>query len=128
MSRHTLYLEGWQRQSNWGWDPGQNVWYAQLWVDGTEPGGDDGHDAPALWLTPPSYVITQRQRLAGYIADFLDIDVKVVLLAFLDSYESQWQIYVARTIGSLSHRSLRNVPTRPSAQCASKLTGLPKGP
>jgi hypothetical protein len=93
MSRHTLYLEGWQHQSNWGWDPGQNVWYAQLWVDGTEPGGGDEHDAPALWLTPPSYVITQRQRLAGHIADFLDVDVRIVLVAFLDSYESQWQIY-----------------------------------
>jgi hypothetical protein len=53
MSRHTLYLDGWQRESVWGWDPGQGVWHAQLWVDGTEPGGNNGHDAPALWLANP---------------------------------------------------------------------------
>jgi hypothetical protein len=35
MSRHTLCLDGWQHESNWGWDPGQSVWYAQLWVEGT---------------------------------------------------------------------------------------------
>lgn len=93
MSRHTLYLEGWQRESSWGWDPGQNVWYAQLWIDGAEPGGGDGHDAPVLWLTPPSYVITQRQSLAEHLAEFLGVDVKAVLQAFVDSYKSQWQIY-----------------------------------
>ena len=46
------------------------MWYAQLWIDGTEPGDDDGHDAPVLWLTPPSYEIQSRQTLAAHIADF----------------------------------------------------------
>lgn len=92
MSRHTLYVDGWQRESNWGWDPGQSVWYAQLWVDGTEPGGNDGHDAPALWLTPPTYEIQSRQVLAALIADFLDIALESVLQAFAESYNRPWQI------------------------------------
>jgi hypothetical protein len=37
------------------------------------PGGNDGHDAPALWLTLPSYEIQSRQVLAAHIADFLGI-------------------------------------------------------
>jgi hypothetical protein len=105
VSRHTLYLDGWQRESNWGWDPGQSVWYAQLWVDGTEPGGNDGHDAPALWLTPPSYEIQSRQVLAAHIADFLDVALESVLQAFAESYNGPWQIYGARTTTSPSHRS-----------------------
>jgi hypothetical protein len=93
VSRHTFYLDGWQRESSWGWDPGQGVWYAQLWVDGTESGGNDGRDAPALWLTPPSYEIRLRRSLAAHIADFLDIDVELVIQAFAESYRGPWQIY-----------------------------------
>jgi hypothetical protein len=93
MSQHTFYLDGWQRESIWGWDPGQGVWYAQLWVDGTEPGGNDGHDAPALWLRPPSYEIELRQVLAEHIADFLDIALESILQAFAESYNGPWQIY-----------------------------------
>lgn len=93
MSRHTLYLDGWQRESNWGWDPGQRAWYAQLWADGTEPGGNEGRDAPALWLTPPLYEIQSRQVLAAHIADFLDIPPELVLQAFAESYEGSWQTY-----------------------------------
>jgi hypothetical protein len=40
MSQHTLDIEGWERQSFWGWDPPMGIWYAQLWADGTEPGGN----------------------------------------------------------------------------------------
>jgi hypothetical protein len=87
MSRHTLYINGWQRESCWGWDHPSGVWYAQLWRDGTEPGGNDGRDAPVLWLTPPTYEITQRQALAEHIARFLDVDVEVVLWAFIESYD-----------------------------------------
>ena len=93
MSRHTLYLDGWQRESNWGWDPGQSVWYAQLWAEGTEPGGSEGRDAPVLWLTPPWYEIQSRQVLAAHIADFLDIGMESVLRAFAESYEWPWRIY-----------------------------------
>lgn len=93
MSRHTLYLDEWQRESSWGWDPGQRVWYAQLWSDGTEPGGNDGYDVPALWLTPPSYEIQSRQVLAAHIAEFLGITLESVLQAFAESYKGTWQIY-----------------------------------
>jgi hypothetical protein len=81
-----LYIEGWERQSFWGWDPLLGIWYAQLWVDGTEPGGNDGRDAPALWLTPPSYDIHYRQSLAEHIASFLGVDVKFVLEVFVEAY------------------------------------------
>jgi hypothetical protein len=82
-SRHTLYLDGWQSESSWGWDPGQSVWYAQLWVDGTEPGGKDGHEAPALWLAPPSYEIqcprrTRTARQADLSHNLRFVDTKMI--------------------------------------------------
>lgn len=82
MSRHTLYLEGWERESCWGWDPPMQAWFAQLWIDGTEPGGNYGRDDSVLWLTPPSYEITRRQILAEHIAAFLGMDVEMILQAF----------------------------------------------
>jgi hypothetical protein len=91
MSRHTLYLEGWERESCWGWDPAQEVWYAQLWIDGSEPGGNGGRDRPLLWLTPPGYYIAERHDLAEYIAEFLGLDVDTVLEAFEHSYDGEWR-------------------------------------
>jgi hypothetical protein len=92
MSQHTLDIEGWERQSFWGWDPPMGIWYAQLWADGTEPGGNDNRDAPALWLTPPSYEIHYRQSLAEHIASFLGVDVKFVLEAFVEAYAGHLEI------------------------------------
>jgi len=92
MSQHTLDIEGWERQSFWGWDPPLGIWYAQLWADGTEPGGNDNRDAPALWLTPPSYEIHYRQSLAEHIASFLRVDVKFVLEAFVEAYAGDLEV------------------------------------
>ena len=87
VSRHSLFLSGWERESTWGWDPGQYVWYAQLWLDGTKPGGNNNEDGPVLWLTPPLYVLAERGRLIDHLTDFLCVDDEPIVRAFIESYE-----------------------------------------
>lgn len=51
MSTFPLPLPGWDESSVWGWDPGLNCLYAQLYRNGNDPEGSDA--GPDVWLMPP---------------------------------------------------------------------------
>lgn len=66
MSTFNLPLPGWEQHSVWGWDPGQNCLYAQLWRNGNDPAETD--DGPDVWLTPPTFDTLDVEDLGEAIA------------------------------------------------------------
>lgn len=86
MSTFPLNLHGFDpNESIWGWDPGQNVLYAQLY----RPGSADTDRGPDIWIAPPRYQVERIGDLAEEIAGEARLDADVVRQALGNPADSE---------------------------------------
>jgi hypothetical protein len=73
MSTFPLPLPGWDDHSVWGWDPGLNCLYAQLWRNGNNP--EESDDDPDVWLMPPEIRTLYVEELQAAIVSATGLSV-----------------------------------------------------
>ncbi len=81
---YNLELAGWRRQSTWGWDPGQQSYYAQLTPDTSSREAE--WQGPEIWVSPPRYpAIPDPVVLAEAIAQATGVPLAIARQAMNDS-------------------------------------------
>lgn len=84
---YNLKLDGWNRQSVWGWDPGRETLYAQLTPNSAN--FDASERGPQIWISPPRFpVIATPPALAIAIARATGTEITAVRTAMNDSLGS----------------------------------------